>query len=71
MANETALSEFVRQCNILDRLLAEIKEASLNHFGTNPDEVHWGNVGDVKSYCDVLQNVSDCIYNRGEYANDR
>lgn len=68
MTNETALSAFVKQCNILDRILAEIKEASLNHFGTAPDKINWGNVGDVKMYSDALQNVSDCIYNRGEYA---
>lgn len=71
MANETALSEFVCECNNLDRLLAEISAASLNHFGTDPDKVHWGNVGDVKRYVELLQDVSDRINRRGEYANDR
>ena len=41
----TALDEFICRKAEIDKLLARLTEASADHFGADPEKVHWGDVG--------------------------
>jgi hypothetical protein len=50
-------------------LIERIQEAIENHDDAPaPEQIHWGHVGDIGRIREMLQAVSDCLFNEGEYA---
>lgn len=49
---------------MLTRLQA-LSDASFNH---DPDQVHWGHVGDLTSYAEHLRRITDSAFHEGEHA---
>ena len=73
--NDDALQHFIARKAQIDTLIAEIADASEDHFSVSPgprDEVpggvNWGHVGTLFDYAGLLQRVADSIYKRGEHA---
>ena len=45
--NEEAVAEFVKTLEEIEELLLALTEAKDDNFGTDPDTLHWGHVGDI------------------------
>ena len=64
----TALDTFIDLKILIDTRLARLQELSDEHFGVNPESVHWGHVGDLQHYAKKLKELTDCAFKEGEYA---
>lgn len=49
-------------------MLARIQTLSDDHFDTDPDAIHWGNVGTLNHYSSLLRQISDIAFSKGEFA---
>ena len=49
-------------------MLARLQALSLDHFEANPDEIHWGHVGDLADISKNLREICDRVFQEGEYA---
>jgi len=49
-------------------LLARITEHLTNHDDATAEGLHWGHVGDAAETRKTLQELSDRLFNEGEYA---
>ncbi|MFC1572807.1 hypothetical protein ACFL6M_04330 [Candidatus Eisenbacteria bacterium] len=58
---EEALDHFVATVAKIDEVLGAIKAANDEHYGTHPDEVHWGHAGDAGRVLAGLKEVLDII----------
>ena len=67
MDNEKAQSRFVASKIEIDRLLAQLTNMSVNHFGVAHDEVNWGHVGSI---INVVENLKDAIESAPGGSND-
>lgn len=66
--NAQALDAFIARKIEIDELLERLAGLSDEHFNFHPDEVHWGHVGTLQSYIDLLRQVSDSAFREGEHA---
>lgn len=66
--NTAALDAFIAAKSDIDAMLARIAKLSDDHFETNPDEIHWGHVGDLKRYAGLLRQITDAAFKEGEHA---
>ena len=65
---QAALEAFVaRKCEI-DAMLARLAALSDEHFDVHPDEVHWGHVGTLAQYAELLKHITDSAFREGEHA---
>lgn len=64
-AKPSALDAFVARKAEIDAMLARLQGLSEEHFGVGPDEVHWGHVGSLASYADLLKRITDTAFNEG------
>ena len=39
-----------------------------DHFGTQPDEITWGDVGTLQHYAGLLRQITDRAFREGEHA---
>lgn len=51
----TALDAFITAKSEIDTLLARLTALSADHFGADPDAIHWGHVGDLQDIRARLQ----------------
>ena len=65
---QEALDAFIGHKARIDEILSRLQEASGDHFGTNPDEIRWGDAGFLADIATSLQQISDRVFNEGEYA---
>lgn len=65
---ETALASFIACKAEIDSQLARLQVLSANHFNVSPDDVHWGHVGDLARYAELLRQITDAAFKEGEYA---
>jgi hypothetical protein len=49
-------------------LLAELQQASDDHFGADPEAVLWGEAAWLADATTKLQEIADQHFRRGEYA---
>ena len=56
-AGETALRAFMVTCAEIDDLLGRIHALRDDHFGADPDAVHWGDVGSAGNVADKLRQA--------------
>ena len=57
--NEKAIDAFMARKIEIDELLAAIQAASDDHFGTHPDQIHWGHAGNLSEVVKYLRNAAD------------
>ncbi len=67
-SHEQALAAFIAKKAEIDAKLARLQALSDDHFGHSPDDIHWGNVGDLGHYAELLKRITDSAFNEGEHA---
>ena len=68
VTNDKALAAFVAAKAEIDARLESLKGLSDDHFHANPDEIHWGHVGDLQRYANLLLELTDIAFSEGECA---
>lgn len=63
-----ALRSFTRNQQKVEAILNRIKESNDNHYDTSPEDVSWGDASNVAKIAKDLEELSDFIYQEGEYA---
>ena len=67
-SNDKALAAFLTRKAEIDTMLARLQGLSDEHFEANPDEIHWGHVGDLADISKNLREICDRAFQEGEYA---
>jgi hypothetical protein len=67
-SDDDALAAFVARKAEIDAMLTRIQALSDDHFGVAPDEVTWGDVGNLGHYAELLKRITDMAFNEGEHA---
>ena len=65
---QRSLAAFLAKKAEFDALLAELTQASEDHFGANPEAVLWGETGWLADAIAKLKDIADQHFRRGEYA---
>jgi hypothetical protein len=66
--NAQALDAFTARKVEIDAMLARLTALSDEHFDVHPDEVHWGHVGTLAHYAELLKRITDTAFREGEHA---
>ena len=66
--NTEALAAFMAKKAEIDTALARLTALSAEHFGADPDSLHWGHVGTLGFYAEQLWQITDAAFKEGEYA---
>ncbi len=66
--NDKALESFLAAKARIDQMLARIQTLSDDHFDTDPNAVHWGDVGTLNHYSSLLRQITDIAFSEGEFA---
>ena len=64
----TAQNAFIAKKAAIDTMLARLQALSAARFNTNYDEVHWGHVGNLDYYAELLKRITDSAFKEGEHA---
>jgi hypothetical protein len=65
---ERSLAAFIKHKAEFDALLAELQQASDDHFGADPETVVWGEAAWLADATANLKDIADQHFRRGEYA---
>ena len=49
-------------------MLARLQALSDANFGSDPDALHWGHVGNLDHYAELLKRITDSAFKEGEHA---
>jgi hypothetical protein len=63
-----AIDVFIAKKTEIDAMLARIAKLSEDHFGADPDTVHWGDVSTLEDYARHLRRITDAAFKEGEHA---
>lgn len=63
-----SLDAFMARKSEFDAVLAELQQASVEHFGADPDAVLWGEASWLADSTAKLKDIADQHFRRGEYA---
>lgn len=63
--NDKALAAFVAAKAEIDAMLQRLTEFSGDHFGAEPEGVHWGHVGNLGFVAEQLRQACDFIFKEG------
>jgi len=66
--DSTVLDAFIARKAEIDATLERLTALSANHFDVSPDDVHWGHVGTLSSYAELLKRITDSAFKEGEHA---
>lgn len=66
--NEEALAAFIAAKTEIDAQLERLTALSNEHFNLQLDEIHWGQVGDLQRYSELLRRITDAAFSEGEFA---
>ena len=66
--NDKALESFLATKARIDQMLARIQSLSNDHFDTDSDAIHWGDVGTLNHYSSLLRQITDSAFSEGEFA---
>lgn len=67
-STQKALDVFMACKAQIDNQLSRLEALSAEHFNIDPDDVHWGHVGDLSRYAELLRQITDAVFNEGEHA---
>lgn len=65
---EKSLAAFLAKKAEFDVILAELTQASADHFGADPETVLWGKAAWLSDATAKLKDIADQHFRRGEYA---
>jgi hypothetical protein len=65
---ENSLAAFFAKKAEFDTLLAELQQASADHFGADPKTVLWGEAAWLSDATAKLKDIADQYFRHGEYA---
>jgi hypothetical protein len=65
---DNSLAAFLAKKAEFDALLAELTQASEDHFGADPEAVLWGEAAWLSDVTAKLRGIADQHFRRGEYA---
>ena len=65
---ERSLAAFLAKKAEFDALLAELQQASADHFSADPESVLWGEAAWLSDATAKLKDIADQHFRRGEYA---
>jgi len=65
---KNSLAAFLAKKTEFDALLAELTQASEDHFGADPEAVVWGETAWLSDATAKLKDIADAHFRRGEYA---
>lgn len=63
-----SLEAFLMKKAEFDELLAELQQASADHFGADPEAVLWCGTAWLSDATAKLKDIADQHFHRGEYA---
>jgi hypothetical protein len=63
--NDKTLAACVAAKADIDARRGRLKGPSDGHFHSNPDEIHWGHVGDLQPYGNLLRQMTDIALSKG------
>jgi hypothetical protein len=66
--NAQALDAFIARKVEIDAMLARLAALSDEHLDIHPGEVHWGHVGTLAHYAELLKRITDSAFREGEHA---
>lgn len=64
---QTALDAFMARKAEIDAQLVRLQALSDEHFNLSPDAIHWGHVGDLGRYAELLRHITDAAFKEGEH----
>ncbi len=67
-AKQTALDAFIARKAEIDAALARLQALSDDHFDCAPEDIHWGHVGTLAHYAELLKRITDSAFKAGEHA---
>ena len=67
-AKQTALDAFIARKAEIDAALARLQALSDDHFDYAPEEIHWGHVGTLAHYAELLKRITDSAFKEGKHA---
>ncbi len=65
---QTARAAFLAKKTQINAMLARLQALSDASFNQDPDQVHWGHVGDLDYYAEQLRRITDRAFQEGEHA---
>ena len=67
-AKQTALDAFIARKAEIDAALERLQALSDDHFDCAPEDIHWGHVGTLAHYAELLKRITDSAFKAGEHA---
>ena len=68
MTNSKATTAFLESKAQIDLMIERLSNLSGEHFNTHPDDITWGDVGELMAMAETLKEVTDRAFQEGEYA---
>jgi hypothetical protein len=66
--NSKAVAAFMSKKTEIDAMLARLQSLSDDHFDADPETIHWGHVGTLSHYAELLKRITDSAFHEGEHA---
>lgn len=66
--NSEAINAFIARKLEIDAMLERLAAHSADHFQFGYDEIHWGHVGTLGHYAELLKRITDSAFKEGENA---
>lgn len=66
--NTRQVEAFIAKIIQINRDLDRLKSAAEDHFDTDPEKLNWTDVAEIIRVAEALQQVSDMVFQEGEYA---
>ena len=66
--NSNAVAAFMNKKAEIDEMLARMEALSGDHFDTDPETIHWGHVGTLSHYAELLKGITESAFHEGEHA---
>ena len=66
--NSKAVAVFMVKKAEIDAMLQRLQALSDDHFDADPETIHWGHVGTLSHYIDLLKRITDSAFKEGEHA---
>lgn len=54
----------------IDHMMARIQTLGDDHFDTDPDAIHWGDIGTLNHYSSLLRQITDSAFSEGHSPSD-
>ena len=66
--NSQATAAFMAKKAEIDAMLIRLSDLSADHFDVSPNMIHWGHVGNLEYYAELLKRITDAAFQEGEHA---